>query len=180
MIDIVSCGVELSDASDALLSQISHIFTYTLYGTSFESAMQKQLGKAPSYDFQRLSQLAERFFLALAQFHCALSGQGSELLLFRNIGYLSRRFKVRSKCRRLMQHLLPTEDKVTQATSELLGRVYDKVYVSKFQWAQRKVSSFAKATLNYVWNTQETGDSKEEEVTPLENQICWTATLRLC
>lgn len=181
MIDIASSGVELSDATDALIAQISHIFTYSIYGTSLETALQKQSGKTPSYDLRRLSQEARRFFLALAQFHCALHGGGSELLLFRNISYLHRRFKVRPKCKQLIEYLLPTEKEASLATSELLERVFNKTHETTLGWAQQKLTHAANSTFQFIgWKASSTQSSEEEKIPPLNHPICWTATRAIC
>jgi len=168
-IDIASCGVILSDAMEALAVQVTHLYAFALYGTSLETPLQK----APSYDFERLSQLAHRFFLALANFHLALSGEGSEYLLFSNIEFLVRQFRFKSeKFTSQLENLLPQQD-VGPATAQLLASAYDKTHGSTTD----KVMDAAKSLLTSIGLRTE--DTPQEERVEIQG-ICWTATPALC
>lgn len=172
-IDIASCSVRLSEAMRRLAAHISHLFTYTLYGTSLETAVQKQLDQAPSLDFIGLAQLVRHFFLALAHFHLALSGEGSEYLLFHNIAQLKRQFGCHKDVfTRQMQNLLPGQPKVALATEQLLQKVYDQVYRT---WTQT-ATHMGYSMLTRLGLTQ----MPQEEPTALSIPIRWTATPALC
>lgn len=169
-IDIASCGVTLSDSVDALAAHISHIYALSLYGTSLETPLQK----VPAYDVRRLSQLAKRFFLALANFHLALSGEGSEYLLFANIEFLVRQFRYKKeKFTSQLELLLPGQE-VGPAAGQLLSRVYDKTHVTV---ADRVLSS-AKSVLTSMGLSASA--ASKEEPKPMNASICWTATPAIC
>lgn len=180
-INIASCGVLLSEALENLAAHVAHIYALALYGTSLETPLQhmhknmhKNMCKKPSWDLERLSQLAAHFFLALANFHVALSGNGAEYWLFSNSALLLRQFRFkRKKFASQLENLLPGQP-VAPATDLLLRRVYNRVHVTTTE----RLTGAAKSVLTTMGLLP--AETSTQETPPTEVSICWTATPAIC